>query len=187
MGSVSVSHEAWQEWQGWAFARVRWRSLASREALQTSGFSERARTAPNIARTCHAEGRGFESHHPLVYPARRHRLMSPRTTDDLLHAPMETSSATTYSTCSCRLVGVGALCEETVSCVGHDLESRESLVVQMIESSISWPTNAGIISSRSRALLLRARPETPARERAADHCRESLRWLALSHLRLRHR
>ena len=33
---------------------------------------------------------------------------------------------------------------------------------------------------------LRARPETPARERAADHCRESLRWLALSHLRLRH-
>ena len=28
-------------------------------------FSERARTGANAAHTCHAEGRGFESHHPL--------------------------------------------------------------------------------------------------------------------------
>jgi hypothetical protein len=29
-------------------------------------LSERARTGANIARSCHAEGRGFESHHPLL-------------------------------------------------------------------------------------------------------------------------
>ena len=28
-------------------------------------FSERAQTGANAAHTCHAEGRGFESHHPL--------------------------------------------------------------------------------------------------------------------------
>jgi hypothetical protein len=31
-------------------------------------LSERARTHPNTARICHAEGRGFESHHPLLKP-----------------------------------------------------------------------------------------------------------------------
>jgi hypothetical protein len=36
------------------------------ETLQTSGLSERERTGANIARICHAEGRGFESHHPLL-------------------------------------------------------------------------------------------------------------------------
>jgi hypothetical protein len=78
--------EAWQEWQGSAFARVRSRSLARANTLETSGLSARARTGANIAGICHAEGRGFESHHPLVYPAKRHLWMSLRTTDDLLHA-----------------------------------------------------------------------------------------------------
>jgi hypothetical protein len=44
------------------FGRVR--SLGRRPWNQ-AGLSERARTGANIARTCHAEGRGFESHHPL--------------------------------------------------------------------------------------------------------------------------
>jgi hypothetical protein len=34
-------------------------------------LSERARTGANIAGTCHAEGRGFESHHPLQKPLLR--------------------------------------------------------------------------------------------------------------------
>jgi hypothetical protein len=62
------------------------RSPASTEPLQTTRLSERARTGANIARTCHAEGRGFESLRPLVYPAKRHLRMSLQTTDDLLHA-----------------------------------------------------------------------------------------------------
>jgi hypothetical protein len=68
----SLSDEAWQEWQGSAFARVRSRSLSRTKTLQKSSLSERARTGANVARTCHAEGRGFESHHPLLTsPARR--------------------------------------------------------------------------------------------------------------------
>jgi hypothetical protein len=63
--SVSLPNEAWQEWQGSAFARVRSCSLAGTKTLQTSGLSERARTGANVARICHAEGRGFESLHPL--------------------------------------------------------------------------------------------------------------------------
>jgi hypothetical protein len=65
-GGVSRKNETWQEWQGWAFARVRMRSLVSTETLQTSGSSERLRTGANLAGSCHAEGRGFESHHPLL-------------------------------------------------------------------------------------------------------------------------
>jgi hypothetical protein len=38
---------AWQEWQGSAFARVRSRSPAAREPLETGGLSERARTGAN--------------------------------------------------------------------------------------------------------------------------------------------
>jgi hypothetical protein len=57
--------EAWQEWQGWAFARVRSRSLTRSKSAETSGLSARTRTGADIARICHAEGRGFESHHPL--------------------------------------------------------------------------------------------------------------------------
>src|SRR5262245_9646297 len=39
--------EAWQEWQGWAFVEVRWRSFALTKTLQTyevgrSGANERA-------------------------------------------------------------------------------------------------------------------------------------------------
>jgi hypothetical protein len=55
----------WQEWQGSAFARVRLRSLTRTKTLQKSSLSERARTGANTARICHAEGRGFEPHHPL--------------------------------------------------------------------------------------------------------------------------
>src|SRR6266508_5655862 len=83
---LSVPSQAWQEWQGSAFARVRWRSLARTKILQTRGLSERARTRPNIARTCHAEGRGFESHHPLSLGAffvyhLRHRQKGPGEND----------------------------------------------------------------------------------------------------------
>jgi hypothetical protein len=54
----------WHGWQGSAFARG---SLDCREALQSRRLSERARTGVPI---CHAEGRGFESHHPLRHGAR---------------------------------------------------------------------------------------------------------------------
>src|SRR5262245_14344129 len=76
--------------RSFGFARVR--SL-ERKAWKHHGLSEPVRTRANIARTCHAEGRGFESNHPLVYPAKRHLWVSLRTTDDLLHALRETSSA----------------------------------------------------------------------------------------------
>jgi hypothetical protein len=89
-------NRTWQERQGSAFARVRSRSLARSETLETSGLSARLRTGANIARTCHAEGRGFESHHPLVYPAKRHPSMSLRTTDDLLHAVRRDSLRATF-------------------------------------------------------------------------------------------
>jgi hypothetical protein len=55
----------WQEWQGSAFVRVRSRSLALTEPCKQlfgANGCEQERTA---ARSCHAEGRGFESHHPL--------------------------------------------------------------------------------------------------------------------------
>jgi hypothetical protein len=58
----------WQEWQGSAFARVRSGSFDWTEARQTDGLSERRRTGANAAHTCHAEGRGFESLHPLRKP-----------------------------------------------------------------------------------------------------------------------
>jgi hypothetical protein len=38
---------AWQEWQGSPFARVRSRSPAAREPLETGGLTERARTGAN--------------------------------------------------------------------------------------------------------------------------------------------
>ena len=60
-----VPTKPWQEWQGSAFARVRSRSLALTNMLQATGLSERERTGANVAGSCHAEGRGFESHHPL--------------------------------------------------------------------------------------------------------------------------
>jgi hypothetical protein len=65
-------------------------------------------------------------------------------------------------------------------------QPRESRVSDDRELHLWGRPTRRIISSRSCALLLHARPETPARERAADHWRESLRWLALSHSRLRH-
>src|SRR5262249_14706901 len=88
-----VRREPWQEWQGAAFVRVRSRSLARSEHWKQAVLSERTRAGANIARICHAEGRGFESLHPLVYPAKRHLSVSLRTTDDLLHAPREMGSA----------------------------------------------------------------------------------------------
>ena len=39
--------------------------LLERKAWKHRGLSERARTGANIARTCHAEGRGFEPHRQL--------------------------------------------------------------------------------------------------------------------------
>ena len=49
-----------------AFARGRLRSLQGLNSLQIGGLNERARAGANIAGRCHAEGRGFESHHPLL-------------------------------------------------------------------------------------------------------------------------
>ena len=49
-------------WRSLGFAAVR---SPDPEPLQTGGSSERARTGANIRRPCHAEGRGFESLHPL--------------------------------------------------------------------------------------------------------------------------
>jgi hypothetical protein len=58
--------DPWQEWQGSAFVWVRSRSLALTEPCKQlfgANGCEQERTA---ARSCHAEGRGFESHHPLL-------------------------------------------------------------------------------------------------------------------------
>jgi hypothetical protein len=63
--AASARTGAWQEWQGWAFVRVRSRSLARTKSLQTRRLRARARTGANIAGICHAEGRGFEAYHPL--------------------------------------------------------------------------------------------------------------------------
>jgi hypothetical protein len=51
-------HTCWSS----GFARVRWRS---HDLLQIATFSELERMARTFALTCRAEGRGFESHHPL--------------------------------------------------------------------------------------------------------------------------
>jgi hypothetical protein len=61
----SPSELAWSQWSRSSFVRVRSCSVPCEDDLQIRTFSERARTGANAALTCHAEGRGFESHHPL--------------------------------------------------------------------------------------------------------------------------
>ena len=62
----SLGIDSWSQWSHSAFARVRSGSVDSRNALQIGTLSERVRT---FALTCHAEGRGFESLHPLQQKA----------------------------------------------------------------------------------------------------------------------
>ena len=69
---------AWSQWSRSSFVQVRSRSGASGDGLQIPPFSEPVRTEANAAPTCHAEGRGFESHHPLQAkaPLERGSLLS---------------------------------------------------------------------------------------------------------------
>ena len=56
---------AWQQWQQFAFAPVRTVFASRSDLAQRSRSSAPNRIRPNAASACHAEGRGFESHHPL--------------------------------------------------------------------------------------------------------------------------
>jgi hypothetical protein len=53
------------QWLHSAFVRVRWRSLVQIEAAANGSFGEPSEPARTPASACHAEGRGFESLHPL--------------------------------------------------------------------------------------------------------------------------
>src|SRR3954447_8807940 len=64
----------WQQWQRLTFFHVRWCVRSAPTAMQPCGLSEHERTGAKVADSCHAEGRGLESHHPLL----RERGVAPR-------------------------------------------------------------------------------------------------------------
>jgi len=124
------------------FARVR---SFNRTPRNTRGLSERVRTGANNAGSCHAEGRGFESHHPLSNESPAQRLFF-----------AQTLTVTGSSTGTVKLVRIQA------ARLGNPLPGLSGLRADLErEGGSSWPrwrAEERTLSAQSQRKLAYVRP-----------------------------